>query len=87
MSEVNNIDIDNVAGVYSDVKKIQIKVKRRELADYLVKLRGDGSGEVTFVFAKESHKFGDINDMLRLIEGHCNAVSYPQSQRKMRNWQ
>ena len=67
-------------------KRIQIKVKRRGLADFLVKLRGDGSGELTCVFAKEDHEFNDINDMLRLIEGQCNAMSYPQPQRKMRNW-
>ena len=85
MSEENKTD--NAAGEPTGVKKIQIKVKRRELADFLVKLRGDGSGELTFVFAKESHDFNDINDMLRLIEGQCNAMSYPQPQRKMRNWQ
>ena len=81
MGEVNNIKTEN-----ANARKIQIKVKRRGLADFLVKLKSDGSGGLTCVFANESHEFNDINDMLRLIESQCNAMSYPQPQRKMRNW-
>jgi len=89
MSEINinNAEIDIAAHT---VKKIQVKVKRRELADYLVKIHTEGGvfkgGELTCVWSKQTRGFTDINDMLKLIEKQCNAVSYPQPQRKMNNW-
>jgi hypothetical protein len=87
MSEINKIE---TAGSTTEAKRIQVKVKRRELADYLIKIHNsDGvitGGELTSVWSKETYEFKDINDMLRLIEKQCNAVSYPQPQRKMNNW-
>jgi len=89
MSEINNAE-NETAGGLSGAKKIQVKVKRRELADYLIKIHSSGGavtgGELTSVWSKHTYKFNDINDMLRLIEKQCNIVSYPQPQRKMHNW-
>ena len=87
MSETNSIEIETAAHT---TKKMQIKVKRRELADYLIKIHSSGGvitgGELTSVWSKQTYEFKDINDMLKLIEKQCNAVSYPQPQRKMNNW-
>jgi len=88
MSEVNN---NEISGEKADVKKFQVKFKKSGLSDFLVKIKSDGGvmtgGELISISTKESYEFEDINDMLRLIEKQCNAVAYPQSQRKLRDWE
>ena len=72
------------------MSKNSLKVKRNVLSDFLIKIKSDGGvitdGEITSVFFNETHKFKDINDMLRILEQRCDAISYPQRQRKPVGW-
>lgn len=68
----------------------KIKVKRSGLSEFLIKVRSRGGefagGEVTSVHSNETQNFSDVNDIIRIIERHCDAVNYPQAQRKLRGW-
>lgn len=70
--------------------KANSKVKRSVLSEFIIKIKSGGdvvlNGEVISAYSNETQKFNDINDMLRIIERQCNAVSYPQSQRKLSEW-
>ena len=68
----------------------KITVKRRGLSEFLIKIQSCGGelagGEIVSTFTNESHKFDDINDIINIIERHCDNTGYPQSQRKLRGW-
>ena len=69
-----------------DTKKIT--VKRRGLSEFLIKFQGGGSpgGEIVSTYTNESHQFSDVNDIINIIERHCDKTGYPQSHRKLRGW-
>ena len=71
-----------------EVKRItprMTQVKKTGLSEFLVKMKGTG-GEITCVWSGKTQKFGDLNGLLKFIDQQCDAVWYPQSQRKLRDW-
>ena len=67
----------------------RVRVKRRDLSEFLIKMKGsDGSvvGEITSVYWGKSQGFTDVNEIISIIEKHCDSVKHPQAQRKARDW-
>jgi len=67
------------------------RVRKKNLSEFAITLRNVGGvsagGEVTCVWDGVTRKFCDANELMRFIEEACDAVWYPQSQRKLRGWQ
>jgi len=68
----------------------KIWVKKRGLSDFTIKITSEDGvitgGEITSESTKKTDKFSDINEIIEIIEQHCNMVGYPQSERKLRGW-
>ena len=70
------------------VKRRITQVKKTGLSEFSVKLNEHGAGgEISCVWTDNTRKFNDINELFKFIEEQCDAVWYPQSQRKLRNWE
>ena len=66
------------------------QVKKRKLSEFTIKLKSvDGvctGGEVSCMWDDTTREFCDVNELMRFIEEQCDAVWYPQPQRKLRSW-
>ncbi|MCL2814510.1 MAG: hypothetical protein FWD23_07910 [Oscillospiraceae bacterium] len=66
------------------------RVQKRNLSEFTIKLRGAGKvfagGEICCAWNGTAKKFCDVNELMRFIEEQCDAVWYPQPQRKLRGW-
>ena len=66
------------------------QVKKRNLSEFAIKLQSvDGvciGGEITCMWDGATRKFCDVNELMRFVEERCDAVWYPQAQRKLRGW-
>ena len=66
------------------------QVKKRHLSEFKITLRSAGGtlvgGEAVCIWNGDARKFGDVNELMKFIEERCDAVWYPQSQRKLRGW-
>ena len=67
------------------------RVQKRNLSEFTIKLQSDGGalagGWVSCAWdGGAARKFRDVNELMRFIEEQCDAVWYPQAQRKLRGW-
>ena len=69
------------------VKRRVTQVKKSGLSEFSVRLdKNTACGEISCVWTDKTQKFSDINELFRFIEEQCDAVWYPQPQRKLRGW-
>ena len=66
------------------------RVQKRNLSEFTIKLQSAGKvltgGEVCCSWDGVTKKFRDVNELMKFIEQQCDAVWYPQPQRKLRGW-
>ena len=83
VEKLENVELPEV----KQFKPRMTQVKKRGLSEFSVKMgKNQPGGEVTCVWSGETRKFNDINELFAFIEKQCDAVWYPQSQRKLRDW-
>ena len=89
MSAANVNEVNEINGGKQFAAK-KTWIKKRGLSEFTVRIQSSGGevtgGEVSCVWTDKTEKFSDINEVLAFIEEQCDAVWYPQSQRKLRGW-
>ena len=67
------------------------RVQKRGLSEFTIKIQSaDGvftGGEISCVWMNKTQKFNDMGELIKFIEHECDTVWYPQSQRKLRDWE
>jgi len=80
--------MDGNKNTHASVRMTQ--VRKKGLSEFEITLRSEGGvlsgGRVTCVWDGATREFCDVNELMRFVEGRCDAVWYPQSQRKLRGW-
>jgi len=65
-------------------------VKKSILSEFTIKIRSTGGifdgGEISCAWADKIQKINDMGDIIKFIEEQCDTAGYPQSQRKLRDW-
>ena len=86
---MENIDNDNRENKGRAAAR-KTPVKKRKLSEFTIKLQSVGGvctgGEISCMWDDTTRKFCDVNELMRFIEERCDAVWYPQPQRKLRSW-
>jgi hypothetical protein len=87
MKEAKNMDNQENRG---HIAAKMPRLKKRNLSEFKITLRNAGGvlagGEISCVWNGDARKFGDVNELMKFIEEWCEAVRYPQAQRKLRDW-